>query len=75
MKVGRVGENQIDATFRDGGKDFEAIALVNIDVVLRVVEDGLGQARAFCFLLEGCLFALGQDGSTSLVASKSGSDR
>ncbi len=42
-KVGRVGEDEVDGGFRNGSEDFEAIALVEADVVLGVVVDGWGQ--------------------------------
>jgi len=39
-KVGRVGEDEVDGGFGDEGEEFEAIALIEADVVLGVVEDG-----------------------------------
>ena len=42
-EVGRVGEDEVDAGFGDGGEDVEAIALEDFDVVLGVVEDGGGE--------------------------------
>jgi len=45
-KVGRVGEDEVDGIFRDGGEDFEAVALVEAEVVLGVVEGGRGERRA-----------------------------
>ena len=39
-EVGRIGEDEVDGGFGDGGEDFEAIALVEADVVLAVVVDG-----------------------------------
>jgi len=37
-EVGRVGEYEVDGIFRDGGEDFEAVALVEAEVVFGVVE-------------------------------------
>jgi hypothetical protein len=37
-KIGRVGENEVDGIFRDGGEDIEAVALVEAEVVFGVVE-------------------------------------
>ena len=37
-EVGRVGEDEVDGIFRNGGKDFQAIALVDAEVVFGVVE-------------------------------------
>jgi hypothetical protein len=50
-EVGRVGEDEVDAGFGDGGEDVEAVALEDFDVVLGVVEDGGGEggARSFGF--------------------------
>jgi hypothetical protein len=42
-EVGRVGEDEVDAGFGDGGEDVEAVALEDFDVVLGVVEDGGGE--------------------------------
>jgi hypothetical protein len=42
-EVGRVGEDEVDGIFRDGGEDFEAVALVKAEVVLGVVERRGGQ--------------------------------
>ena len=39
-EVGRVGEDEVDGGWREGGKDFEAIALVEAEVVGGVVEGG-----------------------------------
>jgi hypothetical protein len=44
-EVGRVGENQVDAIFGDGGEDFEGVALKDFDVVDGVVKDGSGKRR------------------------------
>ena len=44
-EVGRVGEDEVDAGWGDGGEDVEAVALEDFDVVLGVVEDGGGEAR------------------------------
>src|SRR6267378_2986451 len=41
-----VGEDQIDGIFWDGGEDFEAVALVEAEVVFGVVEGGSGQVRS-----------------------------
>ena len=42
-EVGRVGEDEVDGGFGNGGEDFEAIALIEANVVLGVVVDGRGQ--------------------------------
>ena len=39
-EVGRVGEDEVDGGFGDGGEDFEAVALVEAEVVFGVVETG-----------------------------------
>src|SRR5580704_18561173 len=39
-EIGRVGEDEVDGGFGDGGKDFEAVALVEAEVVFFVVEGG-----------------------------------
>jgi hypothetical protein len=39
-EVGRVGEDEVDGILRDVLKDFEAIALVDAEVVFGVVESG-----------------------------------
>jgi hypothetical protein len=44
-EVGRVGEDEVDGVFGDGGEDGEAVALKDFDVVFGVVEGGLSQAR------------------------------
>ena len=46
-EVGRVGEDEVDAGFGDGGEDVEAVALEDFDVVLGVVEDRGGEGSAF----------------------------
>jgi hypothetical protein len=38
-EIGRVGEDEVDGGFGNGGEDFEAIALVEADVVFGVVVD------------------------------------
>ena len=37
-EVGRVGEDEVDGILRNGGEDFEAVALVDAEVVFFVVE-------------------------------------
>lgn len=55
-EIGRIGEDEVHggsaessgthkARFGDGGEDFDAVALIDFDVVLGVVEDGSGQRR------------------------------
>jgi hypothetical protein len=39
-EVGRVGEDEVDAGFGDGGENIETIALKDFYVAERVVEDG-----------------------------------
>src|SRR5437899_2237209 len=39
-EVGRVGEDEVDGGFGDGGEDFQAVALVDAEVVFGVVEGG-----------------------------------
>jgi len=38
-EVGRVGEDEVDGRFGDEGEEFEAIALIEAEVMLGVVED------------------------------------
>src|SRR6202022_2595539 len=45
-EIGRVGEDEIDGIFGDGGEDFEAVALVEAEVVFGVVESGGGEMRS-----------------------------
>lgn len=42
-EVGRVGEDEVDGGLGNGGEDFEAIALVEADVMLGVVVDRSGK--------------------------------
>ena len=42
-EVGRVGEDEVDGIFRNGGEDFQAVAVVDAEVVFFVVEGGGGQ--------------------------------
>ena len=44
-KIGRVGENQVHASFGNFCEDFEAVALKDFDVMFWVVEDGRGKMR------------------------------
>ena len=44
-EVRRVGEDEVDTGFRDGGEDFDAVALEDFDVVGGIVKDGLGKLR------------------------------
>jgi len=44
-EVGRVGEDEVDGIFGDGGEDIEAVALVEAEVVFGVVECGSGEMR------------------------------
>jgi hypothetical protein len=44
-EVGRVGENEVDGIFGDGGEDVEAVALVEAEVVFGVVEGWSGEMR------------------------------
>ena len=46
-EVGRVGEDEVDAGWGDGGEDVEAVALEDFDVMLGVVEDGGREGSAF----------------------------
>ena len=46
-EVGRVGEDEVDAGCGDGGEDVEAVALEDFDVVLGVLEGGVGEGPAF----------------------------
>jgi len=39
-EVGRVGEDEVDGGFGEEGEEFEGVAVVEADVVARVVEDG-----------------------------------
>jgi len=42
-EVRRVGEDEVDGGWGDGGEDVEAIALVEAEVVFGVVESGSGE--------------------------------
>jgi len=42
-EVGRIGEDEVDGIHRDRGEDFEAVAEVDAEVVLFVVEGGGGK--------------------------------
>ena len=42
-EIGRVGENQVDAICGNGGENLQAITLINLDVVVGVVKNRLGQ--------------------------------
>ena len=54
-EVGRVGEEEVHGIFGDFFQNFEAVALINADVVFRVVEDGSGQIGfAGAFRSAGC---------------------
>ena len=55
-EVGRVGEDEVDGIFWDGGEDFETVALVEAEVVFGVVESGGGENR-------GCGIHAGQIGN------------
>jgi hypothetical protein len=44
-EVGRVGKDEVDGIFQNGGEDFEAVALVEAEVVGGVVERGSGKRR------------------------------
>ena len=56
-EVGRVGEDEVDGIFWQGGEDIEAIALEDADVMLVIAEDGGGKVRrrADCGLRGGRL--------------------
>jgi len=42
-EVGRVGEDEVDGGFGEEGEEFEAVAVVEADVVAGGVEDGGGE--------------------------------
>jgi len=42
-EIGRVGENHVHGVFREERKKLQAIALINIDLMLRVVEGRCGK--------------------------------
>ena len=42
-EVRRVGKDEVDGIFGEGGEDFEAVALVEGDVVFFVVVNGFGE--------------------------------
>jgi len=42
-EIGRVGEDEVDGGVGDLGEDFEAVALVDAEVMFGVVEDGGGE--------------------------------
>ena len=39
-EVRRVGEDQVNGGFRDGGENFQAVALVDLDVMLAILKRG-----------------------------------
>src|SRR6267143_196983 len=43
-EVGRVGEDEVDGGFGNGGEDFAAVGLVDAEVVFGVVEGGGGES-------------------------------
>ncbi len=47
-EVGRVGEDQVDRGFGDEGEEVEAVALVDAEVMLFVVEGRSREVRHFC---------------------------
>ena len=63
-EVGRVGEDEVDGIFGEGGEDIEAIALEDADVMLVIAEDGGGKVRrrADCGLRGGRLGKWGEFG-------------
>ena len=42
-EVGRVGEDEVDGIFRNGGEDFQAVAEEDFEVVPGVFEGGGGE--------------------------------
>jgi len=44
-EVGRVGKDEVDGIFGQGGEDAEAIALEDADVMLAITKDGRGERR------------------------------
>jgi hypothetical protein len=46
-KYGGVGEDHVDARFGNGGEDLQTVALIDLQVMLRVVEGGLGELVGF----------------------------
>jgi hypothetical protein len=52
-EVGRVGEDEVDGGFGDKGKQFEAVALVDAEVVLGVVEGGSGERHGLILVNQG----------------------
>jgi hypothetical protein len=45
-EVGRIGEDEVDGGFGEGGEDFQGVALVDAEVVFVVAEDWGGERRA-----------------------------
>src|SRR5258708_35828037 len=62
-EVGRVGEDEVDGGFGDLGEEVEAVALVDAEVVLGVVEGGGGKRG-------GREFGHDDDRSGSLIRSE-----
>jgi len=60
-EVGRVGEDEVDGILGDGGEDFQAVALVDAEVVFGVVESGGGES--------GGRFGHDDDRSGSLITT------
>jgi hypothetical protein len=46
-EVGRVGEDQVNGEFGDGGENFQAVALVDLDVMLAILKRR--RWKGFCF--------------------------
>jgi len=44
-KIGRVGENQVNAFFRDGGENLQAVALEDLQVMFSVLKNRRRQLR------------------------------
>jgi hypothetical protein len=44
-EIGRVGEDEVDGRFGNLGEDFQAVAVIDAEVVFGVVESGGGKSR------------------------------
>ena len=61
-KVGRVGEDEVDGLGGHFGEELERVALIDADVVARVVEDGSGK---FCGGVTGLGRGFGHDSAAA----------
>ena len=67
-EVRRVGEDEVDGGFGDGGEDLEAVALEEAEVVFGVVEGGSGEMR----MRRAILRKRGTGGAVGLIVDEFG---